>query len=239
MRPVVVFLHGGGWVIGSVDTHDALCQQLAVQVPALVVSVDYRLAPEHPFPAGLEDGLAATAWVSKHARELGADPDRLAVAGDSAGGNMSAVISRRARDSGGPPIIFQLLLYPPTDLANSYPSHKENGEGYLLTSEMMDWFADHYLGDRDRRDPDISPLYAQNLSELPPALVVTAEFDPLRDEGEVYAERLRGAGVDVRLVRYDGMIHGFLQMNGVVHGAATAIADVAGTLREVFGLVEV
>ncbi|MGA2036303.1 MAG: alpha/beta hydrolase [Acidimicrobiales bacterium] len=233
--PVVAFFHGGGWAIGSVHTHDALCQQLAAQVPAVVVSVDYRLAPEHPFPAGLEDSMAATAWVSEHAAELGADPARLAVAGDSAGGNMSAVISRRARDSGGPPILFQLLVYPPTDLTNSYPSHKENGQGYLLTSEMIDWFTGHYLGDGDRRNPDVSPMCAENLSELPPALVITAEYDPLRDEGEAYAARLADAGVDARLVRYDGMVHGFLQMNGVLLGAATAIADAAGALREALG----
>jgi acetyl esterase len=237
--PVVLFVHGGGWVIGSVDTHDALCQQLAAQVSAMVVSVDYRLAPEHPFPTGLEDSLAATAWVSEHAADLGADATRLAVAGDSAGGNMSAVICRRARDAGGPPIVFQLLIYPPTDLTNSYPSHKQNGQGYLLTSEMIDWFTGHYLGDGDCRNPDVSPLYAQNLSGLPPALVITAEYDPLRDEGEAYAERLRDAGVDVRLVRYDGMVHGFLQMNGVVLGAATAIADAAGALREALGPAKV
>ena len=229
--PVVVFFHGGGWVIGGIDTHDPLCHQLALGVPAIVVSVDYRLAPEDPFPAAVEDCVAATTWVAENADELGADAGRLAVAGDSAGGNLSAVVALKARDAGGPPVAFQLLIYPATDHTRSHPSHQENGQGYMLTSEMMEWFCGHYLGDGDLRHPDASPLFAEDLSGLPPALVMTAEFDPLRDEGEAYAAKLREAGVDARAVRYDGMIHGFIQMDQLVPGARQAIADAVAALR--------
>jgi acetyl esterase len=229
---MVVFFHGGGFVIGTIATHDPLCQQIAASMPAVVVSVDYRLAPEHPFPAAVEDCLAATAWVSQHAAELGGESGRLAVAGDSAGGNLSAVVSVKARDAGGPPIAFQLLIYPATDLTRSSVSHIENGEGYLLTSESMDWFSGHYLGDGDLTHPDASPLFVEDLSGLPPAMVITAEFDPLRDEGEAYAERLRQAGVDARSVRYDGMIHGFVQFDAIVPAAHQAIEDAVTALRE-------
>lgn len=229
--PVVVYLHGGGWVIGDLDTHDGICRQLAAGTPAVVVSVDYRLAPEHRFPAALEDAWAATGWVADHGDELGGDTGRLAVAGDSAGGNLAAAVAIRARDAGGPRLAFQLLVYPVTDLTRAQPSYVENGQGYMLTSEAMAWFVHHYLGGTDPTDPEASPLFAADLSGLPPALVMTAEFDPLRDEGEAYAARLAEAGVPARLRRYDGMIHGFLSMGGLIEGAKPAVADAVDALR--------
>ena len=230
--PVVVYFHGGGFVIGDIASHDTTCQRLAAGVPALVVSVDYRLAPEHRFPAAVDDCDAATGWVSAHASEFGGDSARLAVAGDSAGGNLAAVVARRARDADGPPIAFQLLVYPCTDMTCSLPSHTENGTGYLLDSDTMSWFLDNYLADSDRRNPDASPLFAGDLSGLPPALVVTAEFDPLRDEGEAYAERLRLAGVRVTTSRYDGMIHGFYGLDSVFDAAKKATAETVAALRD-------
>ena len=229
--PVVVYFHGGGWVIGDLDTHDAICHRLAAGVPSVVVSVDYRLAPEHPYPAAVEDADAATRWVAGHAADLGADPARLAVAGDSAGGNLAAVVARHARDAGGPPIAFQLLVYPGTDLTASLPSHVENGTGYLLDEGTMRYFLGCYLGDGDPRDPDASPLFADDLSGLPPALVLTAGFDPLRDEGEAYAERLREAGVAVVTSRYDGMIHGFYGLDNLVDEARRATDETTTALR--------
>ena len=230
--PVVVFFHGGGWSIGSIDTHEPLCEQFAVQVPAVVVSVDYRLAPEHPYPAALEDCLAATAWASAHAPDLGGDPGRLAVAGDSAGGNLAAVVCLKARDTGGPPIAFQLLLYPATDLVTSYPSYVENGQGYFLTLEDLEWFARNYAPDDKYREPDVSPLFAERISGLPPALIVTAGFDPLRDQGEAYAQRLREGGVRAASLHYPGMTHAFLQLDQVVPAAHDAVQKTAATLRE-------
>ncbi len=229
--PVVVYFHGGGFVIGDIASHDTACQRLAAGVPAVVVSVDYRLAPEHRFPAAVVDCDAATAWVSSHAAELGADPARLAVAGDSAGGNLAAVVARHARAAGGPPIAFQLLVYPATDLTASLPSHTENATGYLLDADTMAWFMGHYIGDDDRRHPDASPLFADDLSGLPPALVLTAEFDPLRDEGEAYAERLRQAGVRATTSRYDGMIHGFYGLDSVFDTSKRATAETVAALR--------
>jgi acetyl esterase len=233
--PVVVYFHGGGFVIGDIATHDTVCQRLATGVPAVVVSVDYRLGPEHRFPAAVEDCDAATEWVSAHAAELGGDPARLAVAGDSAGGNLAAVVTRHAREAGGPPIAFQLLVYPCTDLTRSLPSHIENGTGFLLDTDTMSWFLENYLGDADPHQPDASPLLAEDLSGLPPALVVTAEFDPLRDEGEAYAERLRQAGVSVTASRYDGMIHAFYGMDSIFDAAKRATAETATALRDALG----
>jgi acetyl esterase len=230
--PVVVYFHGGGFVIGDIATHDAICHRLAAGVPALVVSVDYRLAPEHPFPAAVEDCDAATGWVSAHAVELGADPARLAVAGDSAGGNLATVVARHARDRGGPPVAFQLLIYPGIDMTRSFPSHSENGEGYLLDTDTMTWFLGNYLADADPRHPDASPIFAEDLSNLPPALVLTAEFDPLRDEGEAYAQRLREAGVVATTSRYDGMIHAFYGLDGILDSAKSATAETTAALRD-------
>ena len=230
--PVVVYFHGGGFVIGDIATHDTTCQRLAAGVPAVVVSVDYRLAPEHRFPAAVVDCDAATAWVAAHASELGGDPARLAVAGDSAGGNLSAVVARRARDAGGPPIAFQLLVYPVTDMRCTLPSHTENGTGYLLDTDAITWFMDNYFADADRLQPDASPLLVEDLSGLPPAFVLTAEFDPLRDEGEAYGERLRAAGVSVTTSRYDGMIHGFYGLDSVFDSAKKATAETVSALRD-------
>jgi len=230
--PMVVFLHGGGFVMGSLATHDPLCQQIAAGVPAVVVSVDYRRAPENKFPAAVDDAEAATRWAAAHADELGADPDRVAIAGDSAGGNLAAVVARRLRDAGGPRLCFQLLAYPATDMTASSPSVRENAEGYLLTYADMLWFGEQYLrGPEDTTDPDASPLLVEDLSGLPPALVLTAEFDPLRDEGEAYARRLAEAGVPVRSVRYPGLIHGFLNIDGIVDAAAAAVDETIAELR--------
>lgn len=235
-RPVVVFFHGGGWVIGDLESHDAPCRQLANAVPALVVAVDYRLAPEHKFPAAPEDCWAAVRWVADNAGSLGGDPTRLAVCGDSAGGNLSAVVALMARDRGGPKLAAQVLVYPATDLTCDSPSHVTNGKGYFLEAEMMAWFIGHYVRSAaDRTDPYASPIRAKDLAGLPPAVVVTAEFDPLRDEGEAYARRLREAGVPVEQRRYDGMIHGFFSMDAVFPEAGQAIALAAEGLRKAFG----
>jgi acetyl esterase/lipase len=230
--PGLVYLHGGGWVIGSLETHDVPCRMLAERANAVVVAVDYRLAPEHPFPAAPEDAYAATAWVAAHAAELAVDPGRLAVGGDSAGGNLSAVVSLMARDRGGPRLAHQLLVYPVTDARCDTASYRENGEGYFLTTGGMRWFWGHYVPSAgDREQPYASPLRAPDLRGLPPALVLTAEFDPLRDEAEAYAARLREAGVPVRVVRYPGMIHGFISFLVSFPQAHQLLDELAGTLR--------
>jgi acetyl esterase len=229
----VVYLHGGGWVAGDLDTHDRLCRALANRSGAAVIAVDYRLAPEHPHPAALEDGAAALAWTRAHAAEIGVDAGRLAVAGDSAGGNLAAVIARRDRDIGGaPPLVLQLLLYPITDGAMDTPSYTENAEGYYLTRAGMGWYWGLYLAGADPLDPDASPLRAADLRGLPPAWVLTAEYDPLRDEGEAYAERLRAAGVPAAVHRRAGMVHGFLRWGAAVDDAAAALDEAAAALRE-------
>jgi acetyl esterase len=234
--PVLVYFHGGGWVIGNLETHDGLCRHLANAAHCVVVSVDYRLAPEHPFPAPGEDAYAATRWVAGNAAALGGDAKRIAVGGDSAGGNLSAVVSLMARDRGGPPIVFQLLVYPATDLPSANMSYRENAEGYFLTAKSMHWFFAHYCGaNPDASDPYLCPLRAKNLGGLPPALVVTAEFDPLRDEGEAYAARLREAGVRTKLTRYPGMIHGFFGMGPLLTQARAATREAADALRSAFG----
>ena len=208
--PVIVFFHGGGWVIGSLDSHDNTAGRMAAESGCTVVSVEYRLAPETKFPAPLEDCYAATAWVAAHAAELDVDPSRLAIAGDSAGGNLAASLALLARERGGPAITFQLLIYPVTDLTLAYPSWEENGEpGWILSTRDMRWMIDHYTSGVDDVDWRAAPITADDLSGLPPALVVTAELDPLRDEGEAYADRLRDAGVPVDVVRGTGMCHGF------------------------------
>ncbi len=229
---MLVWFHGGGWVIGDLDTTDVCCRLLANRSDAVVVSVDYRLAPEDPFPAGLEDCMTAVAWTVENAELLGVDPTRLAVGGDSAGGNLAAVVAQRNRDEFGPAIRFQLLVYPATDLTLSHPSVKENGEGYFLTRDAMVWFTDHYLsGGADPKDPRVSPLFADSAAGLPPALVITAEFDPLRDEGEAYGAWLQEAGVPTTIVRYDGQIHGFFGMVGMLDDASKAIDQAADGLR--------
>jgi acetyl esterase len=208
--PVIVFFHGGGWVIGSLDSHDNTAGRMAAESGCTVVSVEYRLAPETKFPAPLEDCYAATAWVAAHAAELDVDPSRLAIAGDSAGGNLAASLALLARERGGPAITFQLLIYPVTDLTLAYPSWEENGEpGWILSTRDMRWMIDHYTSGVDDVDWRAAPITADDLRGLPPALVVTAELDPLRDEGEAYADRLRDAGVPVETIRGAGMCHGF------------------------------
>ena len=229
---ILVWFHGGGWVIGDLDSADGTARQLANRAHAVVVSVDYRLAPEHPFPAGPDDCWAALQWVADHAAELGGDPTRIAVGGDSAGGNLAAVTAIRARDAGGPRLIHQLLVYPATDLTLSHGSIDENGEGYLLSKTAMTWFTDLYLGtDGDAKDPMASPLFTADLSGLPPATVLTAGYDPLRDEGEAYVAALRAEGVPVELTRYDTMIHGFFSMGSMSPVAAGAV-DAAGAALE-------
>lgn len=230
--PLVVFFHGGGWVLGNLESHDGTCRTLARAVPAVVVSVDYRLAPEHKFPAAAEDAFAATRWAAEHAASLGGDAARVAVAGDSAGGNLAAVVALMARDRGGPPLVHQVLVYPPTDAACDTASYEENAEGYFLTRDGMRWFWGHYLpSPAEGRHPYASPLRAEDLRGLPPALVITAEYDPLRDEGEAYAARLRAAGVGAVTRRFDGMIHAFASLTGTFPEATVAIDAVAAALR--------
>lgn len=233
--PVLMYFHGGGWVLGDLESHDGVCRALTNAANCLVVSVDYRLAPEHKFPAAAEDAYAATQWVAEHAARLGGDPDRVAVAGDSAGGNLAAAVALMARARGGPALVYQLLIYPVTDSSLDTTSCRENAQGYFLTLDSMRWFWNHYLrGDADRENPYAAPLRANDLRGLPPALVITAEFDPLRDEGEAYAARLRTAGVSTDLKRYDGMIHGFFSMGAVVDQARVAMAEVAASLQAAF-----
>ena len=230
--PVVVFFHGGGWVLGSIATHDATCRGLANRTGAVYVSVDYRLAPEHPYPAAPEDCYAATCWVADHAADLGVDPGRLAVAGDSAGGNLAAVVCQMARDRSGPAIAFQLLIYPVTDLDfDRWPSMEENADGPLLTREGMDWFARHYVGTLPfTGDPYAAPIRAADLSGLPQAHVATAGHDPLRDEGAGYAEALAAAGVTVGYDNFATMIHGFVGFADVVPAAGEARDRIAAAL---------
>ena len=230
--PVHVYCHGGGWVIGDLDTHDGHCRETCRSAQCLVLSVDYRLAPEHPFPAALDDAYAAVCWAGEHAAELGGDPRRLSVGGDSAGGNLAAATAQRIRDQGGPALCFQLLIYPVTDANFETGSYRSNAEGYMLTRNGMAWFWDNYCTDpAQRRSPYASPLQAQSLAGLPPALVVTAEYDPLRDEGEAYARALHEAGVPVELQRYDGMIHGFVGMAALIPAARPALEHACQSLR--------
>jgi acetyl esterase len=228
-----VFFHGGGWVICDLNTHDVECSALARRAGAVVVSVDYRLAPEHKFPAAVEDCYAATVWVASHAAELGIDPQALALCGDSAGGNLSAVVSLKSRDEGGPAIALQTMVYPVTDLASfGTPSYVEFAEGHHLTRSEMEWFRDLYLRDTaDGANPYASPLLAPNLAGLPPALILTAECDPLRDEAEAYAKRLAEAGVPVTCTRYAGMIHPFFALSGVIPQAFDAFDQIAEAVR--------
>jgi len=236
-QPVIVYFHGGGFVIGNLESHDGTCRRLSHGIGCTVVSVDYRLAPEHVYPAAVDDSFAATEWVAEHADVLKIDKARIAVAGDSAGGNLAAVVAIVARDRGGPAICHQLLTYPVTDMAFKSESYTSNGTGYFLTKDMMAWFGLQYVPTgHDIEDPLLSPLYHKNLSGLPPATVITAEYDPLRDEGESYAQKLRDAGVPTKLVRYDGVFHGFFSMNGAVDQADDAHAFAAGELKKAFKL---
>ena len=230
---VVVYFHGGGWVICDLDTHDHTCRDLANDAAAIVISVDYRLAPEHPYPAAPEDCYAATVWAAEHASEFGGDGTRLAVAGDSAGGNLAAVVAQMARDRSGPPLRFQLLIYPAVGLySDDRVSLSENAEGYGLTRERMGWYTDLYAPDVSRREePYHAPIRAADLSGLPPALIITAEYDPLRDEGADYGAALRAAGVRATVTQYDGMIHAFFSVGILIDRARQAQLEAAVALR--------
>ena len=232
VKGVLVYFHGGGWVIGDIETVDRPCRSIANAADVVVVSIDYRLAPEHVQPAAFDDCYAATVWVAEHADELGVEAARLAVGGDSAGGHLAATVSLAARDRGGPAIAFQLLFYPVVDFDWTSPSINDNGEGYLLGRATMQWFWAHYLGATDPADdPYTFPLRAPDLSGLPPAFVATAEYDPLRDEGEAYARKLEAAGTTVTAKRYDGMIHGFLWTLGATPSGAVLVDDAVAALR--------
>jgi acetyl esterase len=234
----LVYFHGGGWVIGNIETHDASCRQLTAGAGCVTISVDYRLAPEHKFPAGPEDCYAATKWAADNARSLNIDQGRLAVGGDSAGGNLAAAVALMARARGGPRLAFQLLIYPATDCADDTPSQHEFAEDsrdYILSRADMEWFWGYYLGPNDKRNPIACPALATNFANLPRAFVLTAEVDPLRDEGEAYAEALRKAGVIVRLKRYDGVCHGFFSMASMIDKGRQAVADSCAELRSTIG----
>jgi acetyl esterase len=227
---LTVYFHGGGWALGDLDTHDSVCRVLARSSGGRVLSVDYRLAPEHPFPAPVEDALGAYRDAVARARELGADPRRIALAGDSAGGHLAAVTALLAARDAQPPA-FQLLIYPVTDCVDVSPSRREFAEGFLLTKENMDWYEENFIGAHDRRDPRVSPLHAEDLAGVAPALVVTAGFDPLRDEGEAYARRLQSAGVPTMLRRHPGYVHGFTHIMVGDSGPREALAAMGGVLR--------
>jgi acetyl esterase len=230
--PVLVYYHGGGFVIGDLDTHDVLCRQLANGAGCAVVAVDYRMAPEFPFPYAVEDCLAATYWVRRNSESLGLDAARLGVGGDSAGGNLAAVISHLGRDAGDLPIAFQLLIYPATDQRLGAPSHQTNGEGYLLTRDTIAYFMNHYIPDKAfNLDPRASPLLHTDLSRLPPAFVLTAGYDPLRDEGLQYSQALSKAGNRVTHICFERQIHGFILMGKVLEEANAAVAICASELR--------
>ena len=236
--PVAMMFHGGGWVIGDLATADSQSREVCRGAGVVVVSVDYRLAPEHRFPAAAEDCYSATLWAAEHAGVHDGDPGSLAVVGDSAGGNLAAVVAQMARDRGGPRIGFQLLVYPVTDGVNfDTASYRDNAEGFLLTAEAMHWFWDHYVPvPDDRRNPYASPLLASDLSSLPSALIMTAEYDPLRDEGEAYGRALADAGVAARIVRYDGFIHGFFAHTRTIDAARGAMSEACAALRSAFNL---
>ena len=233
MVPVLVYFHGGGWTIGDLESHDTLCRELANGSGCAVVAIDYRMGPEHRFPAAVDDSLAATRWVQANAASLQLDANRMAVGGDSAGGNLAAVVAIAARDAGDLPIAFQLLIYPATDMRRGAASHTSNGEGYLLTRDTITYFHDHYIDDlRHDLDWRASPLLHTDLSRLPPAFVLTAGYDPLRDEGLQYAQALTEAGSKASLVCFERQIHGFITMGKVLDEANTAVALCASQLRQ-------
>ena len=228
--PILMNFHGGGWVIGDLDTADAVCRGLSEAVGCIVISVDYRLAPEHVYPAAVDDAYAATCWAAANMEALGGS-GKLAVTGESAGGNLAAVVCQKARDENGPSIDFQLLAYPVVDHNLSRGSYSENGEGYLLEKDTMVWFWDHYCPPERRGEAAASPLLADSLADLPPALVITAEFDPLRDEGKAYADALTAAGGSARLICFDGLVHDFLATAEVFQCSRAAFDQTVAELR--------
>lgn len=235
--PILVWFHGGGWVVGDLETADPTARHLTVGASCIVVSVDYRLAPETKFPEPADDCYAATIWAAQHAARLNGDAERIAVGGDSAGGNLAAAVALMARDRGGPALLFQLLVYPVTSYEFETSSYQRNGDGYNLTRDGMRWYWDHYLrSPADTSNPYAAPLVAQNLKGLPPALVITAEYDPLCDEGEAYAKRLQAAGISTTCSRYDGMIHGFFGMAAVLDKGKQAIAEACTALHQAFAV---
>ena len=232
LAPCLVFFHGGGWVIGNLDSHDVACRKLADEGQLIVIAVDYRLAPEHKFPAAVDDAIAATKWIADNARQLGIDALRLSVGGDSAGGNLAAVVAISARDGNGPAIAGQLLIYPSTDLALVHPSHSEPETSILLTHSVIRWFCDHYLnGAADVDDWRASPARVKSLTGLPPAYVLTAGADPLRDEGDEYAKRLKEAGVPVTYRTFPGQFHGFFTMGKLLQQANVAAREIGVWLK--------
>jgi acetyl esterase len=236
-KPVLVYFYGGGWTLGSIETSDAVCRTLANATGALVLAPGYRLAPEHKFPVAVHDCFAAVRWVAANAARLGVDPARIAVGGDSAGGNLAAAVTLLARDSGGPALAAQLLVYPNTDYASDTPSLRENTDPLLFNQTSVGWYWGHYLNSAaDGAHPLASPLRADDLSGLPPALVITAEYDPLRDQAEQYAAALSESGVPVVASRYDGMVHGFFCMAGELDAGRRALAEAAGFLTKTLAL---
>src|SRR5580704_4899777 len=231
LAPGLVFFHGGGWVIGDLDTHDVVCRKLADEGQLIVISVDYRLAPEHKFPAAVDDAIAATKWIAENAKKLGIDAGRLAVGGDSAGGNLAAVVAISARDGNGPHIAGQVLIYPATDFSMKHPSHSEPETSILLTHSVIRWFCNHYLGGADIDDWRASPARARTLAGLPPAYVLTAGADPLRDEGDEYARRLKEAGVPVTYRHFPGQFHGFFTMGKLLQQANVAASEISVWLK--------
>jgi acetyl esterase len=232
-RPLVAYFHGGGWVQGDLETHHGLCARLALRSRAMVVAIDYRLAPEHKFPAAVDDCLAAYVWLRRHGDELGGDRERVGVAGDSAGGNLAAVVSQLATRSGVPLPTCQVLIYPATDFAMDTASHRELADAHVIPRERVVWYAEQYLrSEADRRDVRASPFLAANLAAQPPAMVITAGFDPLRDEGHAYAERLRAAGVPVVDREYPGQIHAFVSLTKAIPQGMTCTEEIGDYLRE-------
>ncbi|TAK66937.1 MAG: alpha/beta hydrolase [Betaproteobacteria bacterium] len=232
--PLLVYFHGGGWTIGDLDTHDIVCRTLANRARCAVIAVDYRMSPEHKFPAAVEDCIAATRWVAEQGSALGIDAKRIAVGGDSAGGNLAAVVAIALRDAGGPALAFQALAYPATDQRLDSASHAKFGEGYLLSRDNLLWFRDNYLSPGDYDDWRASPIRAADLARLPPAHIITAGYDPLLDEGRAYSERLVAAGVPVLYECFEGMAHGFLTMGGVVAAANHALYRLGHSLAQAF-----
>jgi acetyl esterase len=231
LAPCLVFFHGGGWVIGDLETHDVVCRKLAHEGELIVISVDYRLAPEHKFPAAVDDAIHATKWIAANAGKLGIDASRVSVGGDSAGGNLAAVVALAARDGNGPKIAGQVLVYPATDFSMKHPSHAEPETSILLTHSVIRWFSNHYLGGADINDWRVSPARAKTLAGLPPAYVLTAGADPLRDEGDEYAERLKEAGVAVTYRHFPGQFHGFFTMGKLLQQANVAASEISAWLK--------